>query len=61
MRGITFHPHVSHLDVEQFAWLLPVVILVLLVAGAIGGLLAGLAAPETIGADGLASTVIGAP
>jgi hypothetical protein len=58
MRGIAYHPHAGRPDI---AWLLPFTVLVLVVAGAIGSLVAGLPDPQTIGADGLAGVVIVAP
>ena len=37
-----------------FSWALPAIVVLLMVAGAIGSLVAGLAAPELMGADGMA-------
>ena len=58
MRGIAYHPHAGHSDI---AWLLPFAVLALIVAGAIGSLVAGLPNPQTIGADGLGGIPLGVP
>lgn len=61
MGQIAGYPRVDHKDAADYTWVLPVVLLVMIVAGAIGSLLAGLASPDLIGADGLDSVSLLAP
>ena len=44
-----------------FGWIPAGALVLLMVLGAVGALLAGVAPPDTIGADGLAGTWLGAP
>ncbi len=53
MNSIAGHHH-GHLKIAEHVWKFAIVIVALILAGAVGSLLAGLAAPDVIGADGLA-------
>jgi hypothetical protein len=61
MHGIIANPHSSHWNVAGIAWMLPVFIVMLIVAGAIASLLSGLITPDVIGADGLGRSMIAVP
>lgn len=54
---MTDRPRAAHSKIADFAWTFPAAILALIIAGAIGSLLAGLAAPDLIGADGVAGAM----
>lgn len=56
MRSIANHPVVEHPSNADAFWLIPVSVVALVLAGAIAALLAGMASPDVIGADGMAST-----
>ena len=51
----------AHGMAEDFGWTLPLAVLVLLIAGAIGSLVVGVPAPDLIAADGAATLFIAVP
>ncbi len=57
MGSISGHPDVGHPEVADVIWMVPAFLVLLIVAGAIGGLLAGLPVSDVIGADGMAGTI----
>lgn len=61
MNDTAVHRNLGHSDLQVPPWVLGAIIVVLAVTGALGSLLAGLAAPDVIGADGLASVALPAP
>ncbi len=61
MKNLTVHPNIPRTGVAVYSWALPAGIVVLMVTGAIGSLLAGWVAPDVIGADGLARIAWPAP
>jgi len=48
-------------ETPTLGWVLPSIIVLLLAVGAVAGLVAGLASPDVIGADGMAGTRLGTP
>ena len=59
MHRIIGHPGQPY--IADFAWLLPVFIVVLIAAGAIVGLLTGVITPDVIGPDGLSGSMMTVP
>ncbi|MFN3656889.1 MAG: hypothetical protein ACK4UO_06515 [Pseudolabrys sp.] len=60
MNNTAIHRH-QYSSLGSYAWLLPAALAVLLLTGAVGTLLAGLAAPTVIGADGVAGIALPVP
>lgn len=60
MNKVAVH-HYHHPNDAAYFWVLPAIIVVLVVAGAVGSLLAGLVAADVIGADGMAGLALPAP
>lgn len=54
MNKIAVHRNPGHSNLLVYSWVLAAIIVVLMVTVAVGSLLAGLVAPDVIGADGLA-------
>ena len=54
MNKLAVHRNIFYTNIVVYSWVLPAIIVVLMVIGAAGSLLAGMVAPDVIGADGLA-------
>jgi hypothetical protein len=61
MTATVSHPFVGRRKIQNFAWVFPAILVAVLVTGAIASLVGGVAAPDVIGADGLAGTFLAVP
>lgn len=61
MTSVINRPSAGYPKSAELSWVVPSLIVVVVALGAIIGLLAGLASPAVIGADGMAGTWVGAP